>query len=140
MKRIIAVLGLLFVTGSAHADSLVDKLYGGFVGRAKFAIESTTKGKTQPEFLVNYVEIGKSKGGHIAAIDAGALGTILPDHFQSVDWTTGGKVHLSTLLKNYVNLPMEWEFLDNLDIDARASYNWTQRHPFYGVVCAYPFR
>lgn len=140
MKKVILAVVLLLSAGIVKADSLVDQLYGGFVGRAKLSIESTTKGTIQPEFLVNYVEIGMVKGQHIAAIDAGALGTILPAGFQAVDWTTGAKVHLSPLFKNYVSLPAEWEFLGNVELDARASYNWTQRHPFYGVVVAYPWR
>ena len=141
-KLLLAVTVIMGVAASAKADSLVSQLYGGFVGRAKFAIESTTKGTVQPEFLVNYVEIGKLGGDHIAAIDAGALGTVLPDsgHFDSVDWTAGGKLHLAPFIKQFVHLPAGWEFLDNTEIDARASYNLTQHAPFYGLVMAYPFK
>lgn len=127
----------------AYAEgSIVDQLYAGFVGRAKLAIESTTDGTVQPEFLVNYVEIGKVKGEFIAAIDAGALGEVLPESGQvdSVQWTTGGKLHLAPLIKNFVNLPEEWEFLGNIELDARASYNWSGHHPTYGIVAAYPFK
>ena len=144
MKKFILLINVLVaMSGIAHAEgSILDQLYGGFVGRAKLAIESTTNGTTQPEFLVNYLEIGKLQGEHIAAIDAGALGTILPDtgHFDSVDWTLGAKIHLSPIIKAYVKLPAEWEFLGKMEIDARASYNVTQKHPFYGLVAAVPFR
>lgn len=142
MKRLLLVVGLLSMAQTVKAQTLLDQIYGGFVGRAKFAIESTTKGTIQPEFLVNYIEIGKAKGGFIAAIDAGALGQVLPGTGQvdSVQWTTGGKLHLATLLKAYVNLPTEFEFLGNIELDARASYNWTEHHPTYGLVAAYPFK
>lgn len=140
-KLIIAAIVLLMSTG-ARAESLLDQVYAGFVGRAKLSIESTTKGTLQPEFLVNYVEIGKLNGNYVAAIDSGALGEILPHdgHFSSVDWTTGGKLHLSTLIRSYVKLPPEWEFLGTIELDARASYNWTQRHPTYGIVASVPFK
>ena len=143
MKKMLLAMIVLIGPNWAMADgSLVDQLYGGFVGRAKFAVESTTKGTIQPEFLVNYVEIGKVEGNHIAAIDAGALGEVLPDsgHVDSVHWTTGAKIHLRPIFKNYVSLPAEWEFLGNLEIDARASYNWSAHHPTYGLVAAYPFK
>lgn len=141
-KVIIAIIAMLAVSSGVKAQSLVDQLYGGFVGRAKISIESTTKGTVQPEFLVNYVEIGQAKGGYIAAIDSGALGEVLPASGQvnSVQWTTGGKLHLATLLKAYVTLPKEWEFLGNIELDARASYNWSQKHTGYGLVLAYPFK
>ena len=143
MKRILATLVLLTVgAGQVRAEgSLLDQLYAGFVGRAKLSIESTTKGTLQPQFLVNYVEIGKLKGQFIAAIDAGVLG-ILPEDgkFQSADWTTGAKLHLAPLLKNYISLPEEWEFLGNMELDARGSYNWTAHHSSYGLCLAYPFK
>lgn len=143
MKKILLVIiTMLGMTHGAKAETIIDQLYGGFVGRAKFAVESTTKGTIQPEFLVNYVEIGKLKGEYIAAIDAGALGEVLPSSGQvdSVQWTTGGKIHLAPIFKNFVNLPSEWEFLGNLEIDARASYNWSAHGPTYGIVAAYPWK
>jgi hypothetical protein len=141
-KTLFVIVTILTMPHGAKAASLLDQLYGGFVGRAKLSIESTTKGTVQPEFLVNYVEIGQLKGGYIAAIDAGALGEVLPASGQvdSVQWTTGAKLHLAPLIKNYVNLPPEWEFLGGLEIDARASYNWSQHGPTYGLVAAYPFK
>jgi len=142
MKKMLFALLVMLTAGQAKAESLLDQLYGGFVGRAKFAVESTTDGTVQPEFLVNYVEIGRAKGGYIAAIDAGALGEVLPGsgEVDSVQWTTGGKLHLATLLKAYVNLPSEWEFLGNLEIDGRYSYNWSGHHSTVGLVAAYPFK
>jgi hypothetical protein len=144
-KTLFILLGLMLLVGPrpAFADSLLDQIYMGFAGNAKFAIESNTTGGTTPEFLDNFVEIGNLYGGgHILALDIGLLGTILPDsqHFQSADWTTGGKLHLSPIIKNYVRLPSEWQFLGTLEIDARASYNWTQHHPFFGIVAAYPWK
>lgn len=125
----------------AYADPILDQLYGGFVGRAKLSLETTTKGNVQPEFLVNYMEIGQINGAHIAAVDAGALGTVLPSGgFKSVDWTTGAKLHLSPIIKRYVPLPSEWQFLSEIELDGRASYNWTAHHPFYGIVAAVPFK
>lgn len=143
MKKFISAFILaLSLASISHADSILDQLYAGFAGRAKLSIESTTKGKVQPEFLVNYIEIGKLKGEHIAAIDAGALGTVLPNtgHFDSVDWTTGGKIHLAPIIKNFIPLPPEWQFLAELELDARGSYNWTERHSSYGLVAAVPFK
>ena len=143
MKKLFLFVGLLLAGASfVHAESLLDQLYGGFVGRAKLAIESTTDGTIQPEWLVNYVEIGKVNGEFIAAIDAGALGEVLPDSGQvnSVQWTTGGKLHLSPLIKAYIPLPLEWEFLGTVELDARVSYNWSGRHPTYGLVAGVPFK
>lgn len=145
--RKIKVASLLFAAlvfgpwRPAAADPILDQLYGGFVGRAKLSLESTTKGTVQPEFLVNYIEIGQLNGSHIAAIDAGALGTVLPSGgFKSVDWTTGGKIHLSPIIKQYVPLPAEWQFLAELELDARGSYNWTAHQPSYGLVASVPFK
>lgn len=140
-KMIFALIMILAPMCPAHADSILDQLYGGFVGRAKFAVETTTKGTLQPEFLVNYVEIGQINGSHIAAVDAGALGEVLPSGItNSVQWTTGGKLHLAPLIKAYVNVPAEWEFLGNIELDARASYNWSQHGDCFGLVAAYPFK
>jgi hypothetical protein len=144
-NRNLLVLALLFLVGPmcpAHADTLVDQFYAGFVGNAKFAIESDTDGRTRPGFHVNYIEIGNLKGGHIAAIDLGLGGTILPEtaKFSGAEWSSGGKLHLAPIIKNYVNLPAGAEFLGNLELDFRGSYNWSLHHPFYGIVCAYPFR
>lgn len=141
MKKIILTLLLILMPILGHADSLLSQLYGGFVGRAKMAIESTTDGNSHPEFLVNYLEIGQVKGGHIAAIDLGVSGT-LPDsgHIEAADWNVGAKVHLASLIKSYVNLPAEWEFIGNLEIDGRYSYNFREHHPFVGLVAAYPFK
>lgn len=143
MKKILLGITLLAgIAGTAKADSLLDQVYGGFVGRAKFAIESTTKGTTQPEFLVNFVEVGHLGDGHIAALDAGALGTILPSngHFDGVDWSTGAKLHLGSFIKAFVHVPEGFEFLKNSELDFRASYNWTAHQPFFGLVAAYPFK
>lgn len=144
MKKLIAVFFLAFVFDPrpAFADgTLLDQFYAGFVGNAKFAIESTTDGGSHPEFLDNFIEIGKVKGDHIAAIDSGIGGTLLPANNQlsAAEWTSGGKLHLAPLIKNYVHLPDQFTFLNTLEIDARGSYNWTLHHPFWGVVMAYPF-
>lgn len=145
MKKKMFMLVVVLLAGPRFAfaqGSLLDQIYAGFVGRAKLSIESTTRGTVQPEFLVNYVEIGKLKGGFIGAIDAGALGEVLPasGNVDSVHWTTGGKLHLAPLFKNYVNLPAEWEFLGNVEIDARGSYDWTGHRATYGLVMSYPFK
>lgn len=141
-KLILVIITMLAIPHGVKADTLLDQFYTGFIGNAKFAIESTTNGTSQPEFLDNFVEIGQLRGDHIAALDAGVLGTILPGSGQvkAADWTTGGKIHLSPLIKSYVHLPAQWSFLGTLEIDARASYNWTQHHPFYGAVMAYPWK
>lgn len=141
-KMLFGMVVFLASLNTAKADTLLSQLYGGFVGRAKFAIESTTDGTVQPEFLVNYVEIGQVKGNYIAAIDAGALGEVLQDsgHVDAVQWTTGGKLHLAPLIKAYVHLPQEWIFLGNIELDARGSYNWTGHHATWGLVAAYPFK
>ena len=144
MKRFIlgAVLALsLFSPSIARADgSILDQLYAGFVGRAKLSLESTTRGELRPEFLVNYVEIGKLNGSFIAAVDAGAAGTILEDKFESVQWSTGAKLHLAPMIKAYARLPQEWEFLGNMELDLRGSYDWTEHRPYFGLVAAYPFK
>lgn len=142
MKKALLVVGLLLIAGSAKADTLLDQLYFGFVGNAKFVYEATTEGVSKPEFLDNFVEIGKIKEDHIAAIDAGIGGTILPDTAQvsGAEWSLGGKIHLAPIFKNYVNLPEQWAFLNTVEIDARGSYNFTYHHPFYGLCLAYPFK
>lgn len=143
MKKILLAVALIIGPRIAFADSIIDQLYGGFVGRAKLSLESTTKGTVQPEFLVNYIEIGQVKGQHIAAIDSGALGEVLPDsgNVDSVQWTTGAKLHLAPIIKNYIHLPSEWEFLGTtLEVDTRVSYNWSQHHTTYGLVAAVPFK
>ena len=142
MKKIVAVIGLMLIAGVAKADTLLDQFYFGFVGNAKFAYETTTDGVSHGEFLDNVVEIGQLKGEHLAALDFGVLGDFLPDtnEFQAAKWTTGGKIHVAPLIKNYVSLPDGWAFLRTLEIDARGSYNWTERHPKWGLVAAYPFR
>lgn len=142
MRKMFFMLGLLLFVSPAKADSLLDQFYMGFVGNAKFAIESTTDGNSHGEFLDNFIEIGNIKGAHLLAVDAGVLGTFLPDNqqFKAADWTTGGKLHLAPIIKNYVNLPAGWEFLGTLEIDARASYNWTDHHDSFGLCAAYPFK
>lgn len=122
--------------------SIADQLYAGFVGSAKFAIESTTEGVAKPEFLSNFIEIGNAHGGHILAVDSGICATILPNSSQlnGAEFTSGVKIHLAPLIRSYVNLPQEWQFLRNLEVDARSSYDWTLHHPFYGLVAAYPFK
>lgn len=141
--KTLPVLALIIGFGPrpAYAEgSLMDQVYAGFVGNAKYAIESTTRGELRPGFHVNYVEVGQLNGGHIAALDASAAGTILEDKFESVKWSVGGKLHLAPFIKNYVRLPVGWEFLNTLEIDGRYSYDFTDRHPYLGIVCAYPFK
>lgn len=147
MKKVMLstlVLLTCFIAGPrpAFADSLLDQFYVGFVGNAKFAIESTTDGRSHGEFLDNFVEIGKLNDAHVAALDFGVLGDFLPDNqqFKSADWTTGAKLHLSPIIKSYVKLPAGWEFINALELDARASYNWTEHHPYYGICAAYPWK
>ena len=142
MNMLFALMVMMTMGSNVKAESLLDQFYFGFVGHAKFAIESTTEGTSKPEFLDNFVEIGKVNGDHIAALDFGVGGTILPDtaQYRSAEWSTGGKIHLAPLIRAYVNLPEQWSFLRTLEIDARASYNWTEHHPFYGLVAAYAFK
>ncbi len=146
MKKILAVLAFFLGTTSwanaAEGDSILNQFYAGFVGNAKFAIESTTDGTSHGEFLDNFLEIGQLKGEHIAALDFGVLGTFLPNsqEFKAADWTTGAKIHLAPIIKNYVHLPAQYQFIGTLEIDARASYDWRVKHPFYGLVAAYPFK
>lgn len=142
MKKILIAVVLLVGPRIAFADTLVDQFYSGFVGNAKFAIESTTKGTSKPEFLDNFLEIGSIKGEHIAALDAGVGGTILPSssQFKSAEWTVGAKVHLAPLIKNYVILPEQWSFLKTLEVDARYSYDFTERHGVAALCMAYPFK
>jgi len=143
MKNLLA--GLLMICGlnmSANANPLFDDLRLAFVGSAKTAIEFTDHGKTQLEFLSNFVEGGRFNGQSIWALDTGFLGTVLPDSgkVDNVDWASGAKIHLSPFIKQYVKLSPEWEFVGKLEIDARASYNWTRKHPTYGIAIAYPFK
>lgn len=142
MKRLMIVVALLIGPRIAFADTLLDQFYAGFVGNAKFAYETTTEGVSKPEFLDNFVEIGSINGDHIVALDAGVGGTILPNssEFRGAEWSLGGKLHLSPIIKNYVRLPEQWAFLNTLEIDARGSYDLTQHHPFWGIVAAYPFK
>lgn len=146
MKKIMFIALVVMLAGPmrpAFAEgTLLDQFYAGFVGNAKFAIESTTDGVSRPEFLDNFIEIGQVKGEHIAAIDAGIAGTILPESGQvkAAQWSLGAKLHLAPIIKNYVPVPEQWAFLKTLEIDARGSYDFTLHHPFYGIVCAYPWR
>ena len=143
MRSAIVLMTLfLLLPMKVKADSLVDQFYSGFVGNAKFAIESTSDGRSHGEFLDNFIEIGQLRGDHLAAIDFGVLGDFLPDsqQFRAADWTTGAKLHLAPIIKSYVSLPAGWDFLGTLEIDIRGSYNWTEHHPFYGIVAAYPFK
>ena len=135
-------MAVMLAVSQAQGASLIDQFYGGFVGRAKLSIESTTKGTIQPEFLVNYVEIGQIDGKFVAAIDSGALGEVLPETgaVDSVQWTTGAKLHLVPFISKYVRVPAEWSFVKAMEIDARVSYNWSQHGPTYGLVAAYPFK
>ena len=142
-KLIFAAAFLFYMVGSAFADgTILDQFYAGFVGNAKLSFESTSRGEQKPEFLDNFVEIGNLKGDHLAAIDSGVGGTLLPASSQlsAAEWSTGIKIHIAPLIKNFVLLPDQWSFLKNLEIDGRGSYNWTYRHPFYGFVFSYPFK
>jgi len=143
MKKMLIIIAMLAMPHTVKAEgSILDQLYGGFVGRAKLSVETTTDGTIQPEFLVNYLEVGKIDTGHIFAVDAGVLGEVLPETGETngAQWTVGGKFHLQTLIKKYVPLPAEWDFLKILEIDARGSYNLTENHPTWGLVASVPFK
>lgn len=141
MRKAITALVLMLSGSVVYAEgSILDQLYMGFVGHAKFAWESNTDGQNRPGFHLNYVEIGKLNGDHLGALDVAADGEILEDQFDAVKWSVGGKLHLSPLIKNFVNLPEAWVFLNTLEIDARASYDFTDEKERYGLVAAYPFR
>lgn len=142
MKKLLMFLLLFGLPLKVKADFLTDQIQTAFVGNAKTAIEFTTKGTTQLEFLDNFIEIGNWKGNRIAALDLGVLGTVLPDsgQFQGINWVTGGKIHLSPIFKDHVTFPSEWQFINTLEIDGRASYDWTAHHPHFGISIGYPFR
>lgn len=123
------------------ADVLTDQIQAAFVGNAKTAIEFNTHGQIQYEFLDNVIEIGHIKTDHIAAIDLGAGAIQRTDNtVKAVDWSIGGKLHLAPILKNYITLNPEWQFLNTLEIDGRWSYDFTLRHGVMGISCAYPFK
>lgn len=143
MKKLLIGLTLLgsFV-GSTYAGTIMDQVSGAFVGRAKLAYEVTTSGLNQVEFLDNVFEIGNLKGAPLVGVDFGVLGNIVPasGSFSGADFTAGGKLHLSPIIKNYVTLPAEWQFINNLEIDTRYSYNFRARHAVLGICAAYPWR
>ena len=142
MKKIIALLLWAGIAPLTYANPLVDQIDAAFVGHAKFSTEFVTEGFTQVQFLSNFIEIGHLNGQPVAAIDSGILGNILPNTNQlsAANFTSGAKIHLAPFIKSYITLQPEWQFLNTLEIDARASYNWTLHHPFYGVAIAYPFK
>ncbi len=141
MKKMIVLLTML-IAGSAKADWLSDQIDAAFVGHAKAAMEFRTDGKAQAEFLDNFFEIGKFNGSPIAATDLGISGTVLPDSgkLEGLDFTTGAKIHFAPLIKSWITLNSEWQFINNLELDGRASYDWRLHHPFYGFAIGYPFK
>jgi len=152
MKKLLFVLVLLLASQvgvQAKARKVVDKneecgtepFYPGLVGRGKLALEYTTKAKFQPEFLINFLEIGRINSGYIAAIDSGPLLVIdkHTGHVDGVQWATGFKIHLASIFRSCEVIPESWWFISNLELDARGSYNWSQHHSTYGLVLAYPF-
>jgi hypothetical protein len=142
MKKMIIALGALFTLCQVgFCDALTNQIQAAFVGNAKTAVEFTSHGTIQYEFLDNFIEIGNLSGGHIAAIDLAALGTQLPDDtIAAVQWGIGGKLHLSPILKTYISVQPEWQFVNNLEIDGRYSYNLTTHQPTLGLSIGYPFK
>lgn len=142
MKKTVIVSLLLLLASKLHAD-LWEDIEMAFVGNAKIATELTTEGKTVVEYLDNFTEIGHIyKNEHLAALDLGGQGEIDSEtgQFHGVSWTTGGKLHLAPFIRNTIELSPQYQFLTNLEIDARASYNWTDHEPQYAIVIAYPIK
>ena len=139
-KLVIAVLFSVAGVG-VNANPLMDQITVAFVGNAKLAIEFTSRGEMQYAFLDNFIEIGKLNGSPIVGIDFGILGTQLPSgSIDAADWSNGIKLHISPFIKNYIKLQPGWEFINNLEIDGRYSYNWTQERPTLGLSIGYPWR
>lgn len=143
MKKMLLGSLILLFAHTVRAQSLWDQIDAAFVGNAKTAIAFTSHGKTKAQFLDNFTEIGHIyKTDHIAAIDLGGEGTIdsSTGKFVATAWTTGGKIHLAPYLKNSISLNPEWQFLANLELDARGAYDWTHHHPSWEISVAYPFK
>ena len=142
MRNLVMVMGaLLGLCQGGFCEGLGDQVTGAFVGNAKVAMEYTSKGRVQYEFLDNVIEIGRVKEGRIVGIDLAVIGEQLPnDTVKAVEWGSGVKLHLSPLIKQYVSFNPEWEFVNNLEIDGRYSYNFTMRHATLGISVAYPWK
>lgn len=142
MNKLLIGSLLLLLSNNVRAAGLLDQIEASFVGNAKLATEFTTEGKTNVQYLDNFIEIGHIYGDqHVAAFDLGGQGEITSDgHFVGGAFTTGGKIHLAPFIKNTIKLQPQYAFLMNLEIDARASYDWTNHHPNYGIVVGYPFK
>lgn len=142
MKKMIFAAVLLLFTHNAKAAGLFDQIEAAFVGNAKLATEFTTHGKMNVQFLDNFIEIGHIYGDqHVAALDLGGQGEITSDgHFVGGAFTTGGKIHLAPFIKHTIKLQPQYAFLMNVELDARASYDWTNHRPNYGLVVGYPFK
>lgn len=146
MKRIGLIFGAFIACigplRPAFADPILDQIDAAFVGHAKLGTEFTTRGETQLEYLDNVIEIGSLKGSPLAGLDGGVLGTILPDSNQlaAAQWTAGAKIHFAPILKTYIVLPPEWQFLNTVEVDGRYSYNFTAHHGVLGISIVYPFK
>jgi len=143
MKKMLLASLFLLLAHNVKAAGLWDQIEGAFVGNAKLATEFTTRGENAVQYLDNFVEIGHIYGDqHVAALDLGGQGIINSDtgKFEGGQFTTGFKFHLSPFIKNTIKLQPQYAFLSNVELDARGSYNWTEHHPQYGLVVAYPFK
>lgn len=143
MKKGILLAALLIGLGKiGYCDWLTDNINAAFVGNAKLAVEQGTDGKSHPEFLDNFFEVGHLNGNPVGAVDLGISGTILPSSgaLTGGSFTTGAKVHLASLIKQWVTLNPEWQFINQIDIDGRWAYNWTEHHGTAGIALAYPFK
>lgn len=142
MKKMLIASLLLLFAHNVKAAGLWDQIEAAFVGNAKIATEFTTQGKTNVQYLDNFIEIGHIYGdSHVAALDFGGQGEITSDgHFVGGAFTTGGKLHLAPFIKHTINLQPQYAFLMNLELDARGSYDWTNHNPHWGIVVGYPFK
>lgn len=141
MKKLLLLLSLFLLPSVSKADALSDQITAAFVGNAKLAAGYTSHGRVQYEFLDNFIEAGHFNGGYIGAIDLGILGTQLPSGtISAANFSTGVKLHISPFLKKAVTLNPEWQFINNMEIDGRYSYNWTLHSPTLEACVAYPFK
>ena len=141
MKKLLIVIFCLSSVSFVKADTLTDRITTAFVGNAKLAAGYTTHGIVQYEFLDNFIEAGHFNGAYIGAIDLGLLGSQLPSgSINAANFSTGAKFHISPFFKKLITLNPEWQFIQNTEIDARGSYNWTLRTPTYEISIAYPFK
>lgn len=142
MKKIIALCFCLAVVGPlrpAFADNappslnLTDQVTAALTQHATFAIEYR-HGSKSLILSDNVVEIGKLKGDYVASLDLGLNGATLPNQSQqAIEFTSGLRLNVSTLVKNFVPLKQEWTFLNHFEYYGRGFYDWA-RKAWYGSL------